>query len=119
MGGSQEPVLRRGRANFQRSLGSVEAAGGVLELTNASLTFRPHVVNVTVRSPVEIPLAEIASLEPVHQRVFGLIPSPLGNAFIVRGVGGTFAHVIVVWQRDAWLAAISDAMARARATTWT
>ena len=90
---SDPEILKTARANLQWTVDAWESAGGRVDLTATTLTFRPHLFNASLREPVVIDLRAIISVTPVRQRVLGSIPSPIQNALLIRGADDSFAHV--------------------------
>jgi len=107
---SSRTILKRSRASLQRSPGAWESVGGRVELTPTEIRFLPHALNFN-RQPLTIDLDSLASVTPYRQRIYGLrwLPSPGQNAILLSGGDGSFAHVLVVAHRDAWISAIEEA----------
>jgi hypothetical protein len=67
--GQHETVIHRRAANIRKK---AEYAGGMLTLTNRRLVVEAHGANLDPH-PVEIPLVNIASVEPFG--IFGFVPT--------------------------------------------
>jgi hypothetical protein len=98
-----ESILKNGAANLQRG---IETVGGRLYLTNRRLIFESHAFNVQ-RGATSIPLTDILSVTKCWTRFFNLIPiTP--NSLAVKTVQG-HEHRLVLFGRDAWASAITNA----------
>jgi hypothetical protein len=95
----KETVLDERPANIRRGM---EYAGGKMVLTNRRLLLRPHGLNANSR-PVDIDLADIASVEPFNQ--FWVIPS--GMRVVLKDGD---EHRLVVGGRDATIELIRSAV---------
>ncbi len=100
---SGETVIKEGRANLMRG---AEGVGGRLSLTDRRLVFESHALNLQ-RGPALLALSEVAGLDKVWTRVFGLIPlAP--NGLAIRSADGQELR-FVVSGRSKWIEAIEAA----------
>ncbi|MGI8749437.1 MAG: GRAM domain-containing protein [Thermoleophilaceae bacterium] len=98
-----ETIVKEGRANLMRG---AEVVGGRLCLTDRRLVFESHALNVQ-RGPALVALSDVAGLDKVWTRVFGLIPlTP--NGLAVRSSDGQELR-FVVSGRSKWTDAIEAA----------
>lgn len=95
-----ERLLEDGPANRQERV----AVGGWLYLTDRRLLFRPHRMNLGLGSPLDLPLAEVARVEPCS--VAWVLPTGVQ----VTRADGTHER-FVVWHaaREPWLTALREA----------
>ena len=78
----------------------IEAVGGVLRITEESLAFQPHPINIQ-RQPLTIPIAQIEAVWPVKTLGF------VDNGMMVRLHDGK-RHQFVVWNRDGLIALLQN-----------
>lgn len=96
-----DTILRKGMANYFKGFANV---GGQLMLTERSLIFKPHVLNVR-RKEFSIPLKDIVAVE--RRNSLGVIKNGFG--VILRD--GT-SHRFVVYGREEWIEAIVEVRSR-------
>jgi hypothetical protein len=96
-----ESLVKEGRANLFRN---VEAVGGMLYLTTQRLLFEFHRINVQ-SGPEACELDTVRNARPAWTKLLGLLPI-LPNGLAVSLHDG----------REAWAAAISEAVQTSRAS---
>lgn len=96
-----DTIIRKGAANYFKGFSNV---GGQLMLTERSLIFKPHVLNVR-RGLLSIPLKDIVAVE--RRNSLGVIP----NGFGVVLRNGT-SERFVVYGREEWIETLIEVRSR-------
>ena len=92
----------RGPANLQRGL---ETVGGQLTLTNDSLVFEPHSINLQ-RGTEKILLSKVQSVTERWTKFLNLIPIAPNSLLVVSECGKEYRFVL--HNRKQWAAAINE-----------
>jgi hypothetical protein len=103
---NNEQILRASGANLANKL---ELVGGKLYLTNQNLIFQSHIFNFS-RPSLKLPLSEIDFVHRRWTRLLKVIPL-FPNSIAVGTRNGTIFS-FTVFNREAWIQAISEAKAR-------
>jgi hypothetical protein len=96
-----DTILRKGAANYFKGFTNI---GGQLMLTERSLIFKPHVLNVR-RKELTIPLKEVVAIE--RRNSLGVIPNGFG-VVLRDGASERF----VVYGREEWVEHLIEVRSR-------
>jgi len=89
-----------GKANLQKN---IETVGGMLLLTNMTLEFIPHRLNIQSGS-ITVPLSSISRTESGWTKIFGLIPI-FPNAIIIH-TNDQKKYRFTVFKKNKWISKI-------------